>query len=272
MPEEFEKLKRENERNKEKYACLSLCKEKSNISALLGGALLLGAAVGGFMLGIKSPPPGVAPLAAGVLQGAITGGLVWEFGGKRLLLSPKQMKVAKSLAGAVLLAWMPAEMAQNATEARIKMQEIVYNAYIKEYPTKQAEKDFKDNYGQTRKILAFQNPNFKKNTKQITDIIDFDYKNGTWEWTYSNPILFSWLDPNVNIRAYAEYYNDIQFWRKVSLRLPKWCFIWLPYHYKQGKTAMIYSDGEKFINYPRIIWQGKDYFFVWNIKNENKED
>jgi hypothetical protein len=38
------------------------------------------------------------------------------------------------------------------------------------------------------------------------------------------------------------------------------------------QATLIYSDGEKFINYPHIIWQGKDYIFVWNIKDENEED
>ena len=250
-----------------------------------------------YMLGIKNPPPGVAPVVSGVLEGAISTNLVWELGGRKLILSPDKVVKAKSIAGAVLLAWMHAEMAQNATEARVKFGKTIYNIFqgacYREY-----KKEFYSRYVKSkdfwlyqvknkeiikyiellqvidikvRQILTFQLPCFKQadEIKQLQEDVNINYNNGAWVWDYQNPILFTRL--NDSLKASSDY-NDLDFWHYVSKRLPKWCFIWLPYNYKKGKTAMIYSDGEKFINYPRIVWQGKDYFFVWNVKNENKED
>jgi len=181
--------------------------------------------------------------------------------------SEKELRVKKRYFGATMFAWMPAEMAQNATEARAKLATILEQAYYNatredvEYQQKEHWRLF--DYFNPHEVIAFSLPV----KQQIPDIVAnaTGLSGDAWVWNFKDsPILFYLC--NIINHAHSQYvqveYDDLSFYSKVSRLLPKWCFIYLPFKYNSRWFARLHSDGEKFLLMPRLLWQGKSHFFI----------
>jgi hypothetical protein len=171
----------------------------------------------------------------------------------------------KKYFGATLFAWMPENFAANATEARAKLAVILeqafYNATREDVKPQQKKHWRLFDYFNPHEVTAFSLPVKQK----IPDIISqaTGFYGNTWVWNFEeSPILFFLTNIVNNNRSVQAEYNDLLFWTKVSKLLPEWCFIYLPCEYNPHRFARLYSDGEKFIFLPRILWKGESYFLV----------
>ena len=171
----------------------------------------------------------------------------------------------KKYFGATLFAWMPENFAANATEARAKLAVILeqafYNATREDVKPQQKKHWRLFDYFNPHEVTAFSLPVKQK----IPDIISqaTGFYGNTWVWNFEeSPILFFLTNIVNNNRSVQAEYNDLLFWTKVGKFLPEWCFIYLPCEYNPHRFARLYSDGEKFIFLPRILWKGESYFLV----------
>ncbi|OPX19015.1 MAG: hypothetical protein BZ151_11510 [Desulfobacca sp. 4484_104] len=210
----------------------------------------LGAAFG--VVGAKSAPwrssghniaDGVISGISGTSFNSSTTGRKWngklpELSQKEL--APEQMEWLKSIPGAFIYAWMPADQAPGASSAQEKLLKII-NQAIEQTPE-----------GGGIRLLRCNPPESKPIPPFIAQNIGQDGQ--SWAWIYHNTITFSpsLYDPDKKV-IYAKF-DDVSFWKQVSTKLPKWCFIVL--------NKCFTSDGEYLLWYPQVVWQGKTYLFV----------
>ena len=155
-------------------------------------------------------------------------------------LTPNQLKWLEYNPGSYIFAWMPADQAPGASSAQEKLRKIIEQAIEQ------------TSGGGGIRLVRLNLPETKPIPPFIAQTIGQEGQ--SWSWVHNNTVAFSpsLYDPDKK-RIYAKF-DDVSFWKEVSAKLPKWCFISLDMRFT--------SDGEYFLGYPLLVWQGKIYEFV----------
>jgi hypothetical protein len=140
---------------------------------------------------------------------------------------------------AQVMPWMPESEAKTPEEAAAKMLDVLQKAT--------AGVQLSDSV-----LIYLPKPVLVNNPPAV--VIDAtDYIGKVWTWSKGPGILFSAskIDPKKH-KVFATN-DDVSTWTRISEHLPRWCFVYL-----NGRLA---GNGQYFIGYPIVFWQGKANYF-----------
>lgn len=80
-----------------------------------------------------------------------------------------------------------------------------------------------------------------------------NYTGKVWTWAKGPGILFTASKTDPQHHKVFAMNDDIGTWTRISERLPRWCFVFL-----NGSLA---GNGQYFVGYPIVLWQGKPNYF-----------
>ena len=155
-------------------------------------------------------------------------------------LTPGQLAWLESYPGAYIFAWMPADQAPGPSTAQDKLRKII-NEALTQTPGGGGIRLLRCNLPESKPISPFIAQNIGQEGQ-------------SWAWVRHNTLTFSPSLYDLDKKCIYAKFDDVSFWKEVSARLPKWCFISLDMRFT--------SDGEYFLGYPLLVWQGKIYEFV----------
>ena len=73
------------------------------------------------------------------------------------------------------------------------------------------------------------------------------YTGKVWTWANGPGIIFAASKTDLRHYKVIAAHDDVDNWKRISGKLPRWCFVYL--------------NGQYFIGYPMVLWQGKEYYF-----------
>ena len=79
------------------------------------------------------------------------------------------------------------------------------------------------------------------------------YTGKVWTWANGPGIIFTASKTDPRHYKVIAAHDDVDNWKRISGKLPRWCFVFI-----NGRLA---SNGQYFIGYPMVLWQGKEYYF-----------
>ncbi|MHB8069823.1 MAG: hypothetical protein ACYDIC_18175 [Desulfobaccales bacterium] len=138
-----------------------------------------------------------------------------------------------------LMAWMPESEAKTPEEALAKMRQVLEQA------TQGVE------MGDTG-LVDLPKPVLMDNPPAV--IIDsLNYTGKVWTWAKGPGITFTASKTDPPHQKLFATNDDVGTWARISERLPRWCFVFL-----SGRLA---GNGQYFVGYPIVFWQGKPHYF-----------
>lgn len=81
----------------------------------------------------------------------------------------------------------------------------------------------------------------------VIDATNFTGK--VWTWSKGPGIIFSASKSDPEKHKVFATNDDVSTWSRVSEHLPRWCFVYL--------NGWLAGNGQYFIGYPIVLWQGK---------------
>lgn len=143
----------------------------------------------------------------------------------------------KSMVLSWVIPWMPENEAKTPDEAALKMRQVLDQA-------------MRDVAIGDSAIVDIPLPVLDDPPAIVIDSLQHTGKIWTWAKGKGIHVTASKLEPKT-YKVYAAY-DDVSNWKKISERLPRWCFVYL------GTLA---SNGQYFVGYPQVLWNGKPYYF-----------
>ncbi|MEW6657382.1 MAG: hypothetical protein AB1424_01850 [Thermodesulfobacteriota bacterium] len=138
-----------------------------------------------------------------------------------------------------VMPWMPESEAKTPEEAAAKMCQILEQAF-KGVPMGDSG------------LVDLPKPVLLDNPPAV--IIDaLNYTGNAWTWAKGPGIIFTASKTDPSQQKVFAMNDDVGTWTKISERLPRWCFVFL-----NGRLA---GNGQYFIGYPIMFWQGKPHYF-----------
>lgn len=138
-----------------------------------------------------------------------------------------------------VMPWMPESEAKTPEEAAAKMRLAL----------QQAMQDME--MGDSG-LVDLPKPVLVDNPPAVV-IDSLNYTGKVWTWAKGPGIIFTASKTDPSHQKVFAMYNDVANWTRISERLPRWCFVFL-----NGRLA---GNGQYFIGYPIVFWQGKPHYF-----------
>ncbi len=140
---------------------------------------------------------------------------------------------------AQVIPWMPESEAKTPEEAAAKMLDVLQKATAGVQMGESV-------------LIELPKPVLVDNPPAV--IIEATNHTGkVWTWAKGPGILFSASKSDPQQHKVFAMNDDIGTWTRISERLPRWCFVFL-----NGSLA---GNGQYFVGYPIVLWQGKPNYF-----------
>jgi len=219
----LESVELKNETDKSKRYTQKYFQPDPDLLGIVGMGLSLGLAPG---LGAPATAGNIARVAAGP-------GLMMAGGSRRSVSAWEQRRIM-----AWILPWLPAQEAATPQEAVAKVRQTLEQAAQGQ------------NLG-TSTVLDIPLPTLDAPPAIVSEVLQTRDQVWTWSRTSGIQVTASGLVPKKHLAK--AIHDDVGTWKQISSRLPRWCFVVL------GDTLT--ANGQHFVGYPQVLWQGQAYYF-----------
>lgn len=201
----------------------------------LNNPSLLGLVLQGVSLGLM---PGTGAAATPGNLAKASGAAAISVGAPRSS-GPKLTGWQREMIMAVVIPWMPESEAKTPEEATEKMRQVLGKAVQGVQTGDSALVDLP-------KPVLLDNP-----PAVIIDALNYTGK--VWTWAKGPGLHFTASKTDPQQQKLFAANDDVSAWTRISERLPRWCFVYL--------SGSLTSNGQYFIGYPIVLWQGKPNYF-----------